>query len=636
MIKLKTILYLSLIWLSAIVMAASFLVETTSARSAWYGRGWDCQPVSAGAGRGNGTRGYFSNGCWVAASPPYSPVLVGGMPRSNDTPAEVISFLKGKMNGNNWQKAAAAFIVHAMLGYNGASASRSVSAAKWSELERRLNGHTITYTSSYSSGGINTMAVRSGSTYDIVAYGDTKTAPALVFKDKNGVTRFVIFTDCANPVGQLGGGLNPDVDNYNLTPEITGTPQIHEGTGGEATISPTVVNSGSTQANGIDWQITDFRVNPDGTVPGADTGTAAPESYYGNTFIDKETGRTNFRVGLHEFNQRTRTIGDFPVGTKVCFALSVRPYSHQAASNVWWYGTPFCVTIAKSPKAQVWGGDLLVGSGSNIWGSVSSRDTTGVNRLFGSWVEYGVLAGGVVEGVASGAGYAGGSTSTSFCDVSLLTFSNAQAGSCSDAEPKGGYTALTLNSNIKARFTTGTANNSATLNPAAMNSGQYTSNRTALTISVPAGAEIPKSKSVIISAPNATVTINRDIRYTNEPLTHAREIPQVVIIARQINIRGNVSQVDAWLVADVINTCSDVPLSQSLTASTCNNRLVVNGPVMTDQLHLRRTFGADVSNPGAPAEIFNLRPDAYLWATNLTASSGRLQNTATKELPPRF
>ncbi|HRQ87073.1 MAG TPA: hypothetical protein PLY16_03100, partial [Candidatus Saccharibacteria bacterium] len=254
----------------------------------------------------------------------------------------------------------------------------------------------------------------------------------------------------------------------------------------------------------------------------------------------------------------------------------------------------------------------------------------------GSWSEYGIYAGGAVTGVASAAGYARGSISNSFCDVSLLTFTNATNDSCNDTHEKGNYTGITNNvSSIKARFSGGTTIASGTINLSSTAKGQHTSTRSTLSITN-SNAEIPKGKYIIISAPNAVVTINNNIRYTSERLVNAGEIPQVVIIARQINISGSVTQLDAWLVADTINTCSDVALADPLSSAQCNQQLVVNGPVIADTIHLRRTHGADGNSPGVAAEVFNLRPDAYLWATHLTTSSGRLHSTASKELPPRF
>jgi hypothetical protein len=154
-------------------------------------------------------------------------------------------------------------------------------------------------------------------------------------------------------------------------------------------------------------------------------------------------------------------------------------------------------------------------------------------------------------------------------------------------------------------------------------------------------AEVPKGKWLIINASGATVTIKDNIQYTDDVLSTAADIPQVIIIADQINIQGNVGRVDAWLVArgthGTINTCSDVPIGNKLTAGVCSNELLVNGPVISEKLYLYRTGGSGgATTAGVAAEKFNLRPDAYLWATEWMASSGRLQTVYSRELPPRF
>ena len=58
---------------------------------------------------------------------------------------------------------------------------------------------------------------------------------------------------------------------------------------------------------------------------------------------------------------------------------------------------------------------------------------------------------------------------------------------------------------------------------------------------------------------------------------------------------------------------------------------------MAKQLWLRRTAGSgtDLAS-GDPAEVFNLRPDAYLWAATRATGSGRVQTMYTTELPPRL
>jgi hypothetical protein len=164
------------------------------------------------------------------------------------------------------------------------------------------------------------------------------------------------------------------------------------------------------------------------------------------------------------------------------------------------------------------------------------------------------------------------------------------------------------------------------------------------TVTLAKSDPIAKGHWVVINAPKATVRITNDITYTNAALSSLTDIPQVVIIADRINIDAGVTRVDAWLIATgtsgTISTCTEVGdpnQAGQLNANKCNLPLIVNGPVMARHLLLFRTAGAGTGvAAGDPSEVFNLRPDAYLWATGLIAGAGRLQTVSTKELPPRF
>ena len=74
-----------------------------------------------------------------------------------------------------------------------------------------------------------------------------------------------------------------------------------------------------------------------------------------------------------------------------------------------------------------------------------------------------------------------------------------------------------------------------------------------------------------------------------------------------------------------------------MTVNTCATKLTVNGPVMTNNLYLWRSAGAGTGTDSAnPAEVFNLRPDAYLWGLNEASKTSQLKTTYERELPPRF
>jgi hypothetical protein len=158
------------------------------------------------------------------------------------------------------------------------------------------------------------------------------------------------------------------------------------------------------------------------------------------------------------------------------------------------------------------------------------------------------------------------------------------------------------------------------------------------------GSAISAGRWIVINAKDTDITITNNINYTTASLSSIADIPQVVIIARNIIIADNVTNVDAWLVAvgsgadGRINTCGagSVNETTAVNATVCNNKLTVNGPIVANHLLMRRTSGADSGNPGQPAEVFNLRADSYIWASSYSPGTGRLPTVVTTELPPRF
>lgn len=154
---------------------------------------------------------------------------------------------------------------------------------------------------------------------------------------------------------------------------------------------------------------------------------------------------------------------------------------------------------------------------------------------------------------------------------------------------------------------------------------------------------VASGRSVVIYAPTRTVTITNDILYGGGPYSSRDQIPQLVIVARDIRIQQNVETVNAWLLAEgYVDTCSDVgvagvlPTAGVLSGSVCDKRLTVNGPVATSRLVLKRTAGAGAGSEAEAAEVFNLRADAYLWRYQSAANSNQVRVISVKELPPRF
>lgn len=253
---------------------------------------------------------------------------------------------------------------------------------------------------------------------------------------------------------------------------------------------------------------------------------------------------------------------------------------------------------------------------------------------YSSWGEYSVLApgtGGVstVQAVASGSGLANGYTSSAQSAWSKLTFANTPLYGNYASPTNTGVIPNIKNYLMRADLNLGSAKRQIVKGDVTISNGAGSMSPASLTS---AGG------GIVIS--NGTVTIADNITYGGG--SDENTMPQVVIVAPRINIQGNVTQVDAWLIAanetntGTINTCSDVAPTAALSTTICDKPLHVNGAVTANTVWLRRTAGSTTANPKEPAETLNLRGDAYIWAHNLSVKNGRWTTRTVTELPPRY
>ena len=138
---------------------------------------------------------------------------------------------------------------------------------------------------------------------------------------------------------------------------------------------------------------------------------------------------------------------------------------------------------------------------------------------------------------------------------------------------------------------------------------------------------------------NGDVTIDGDIKYSDN-YSSVDDIPSLVIIATgNILVNDNVKQLDGLFVArGTFNTCGNAP-GGNLSVNTCNNQLIINGSVTAGSLTLLRTYGADGNNDTVrktPAEIFNFNPEMYLKSALNGSSASTLRTVDEKDLPPRY
>lgn len=612
-------------------------------------------------------RGYFTDGLDMWGTNVLPPIrnnqaLPEGMIDSADS---LINLLQGYYNsGNRQERTSAAFIYNTMLDKNAPGIGINVTPQDWDNLRASLRGlDQAGEISWYGKGGIDTpynVSANKNSYYQTTNQDDAyylapKNESGIEIRDYNGNVIYKILRRCANPIGAPGKGGVPGPRHYSLTPRVDSVTPTQVEPGSLMNVTTSVDNTGQRSSDATQWEITQIDVNPGKQAPHENnagpsplapcqSGGGAPAGDYfkdGNsTCKNVAKGNGIFAVGSPSPSLQPSAlginIGDLPVGTRVCFALSVQPLSDT--DGRWNHSLPVCTVVGKKPTVQIWGNDLAVRG--NVETSTTVKSVGGSTQVFGSWVEYGVFAVGTVNRFASGSGL-NGQTNNNQSAWSKLTFANIN----SAGAPAYGKWASAANfppmANVASYFAAlpgaqALGAPSVDLgNPAisfATGSPPVVQNTGNITIT---GGNIPAGRSVVIRS-SGTVTITGAITYTNATLTSILQIPQVVIIAQNINIQDSVPQIDAWLVANnTINTCYN--FTGNLTSNKCNVPLEVNGPVVTGHLLLNRTAGSNTgAGSGDPAERFDLRPDAFLWARLESVGNGKAQTVYTTELPPRF
>ncbi len=451
----------------------------------------------------------------------------------------------------------------------------------------------------------------------------------------------------------------------------------------------------------IEWRITQLEypatlkdpANKDGGFSSAD----ACGFFTGSTRCTELHSGTESNGYLRNETKTYNTSGQHAAdsSTKVCFAVSVRRNAsdgHPQSSNPsgWRHSAIRCLTYGKQPKVSIYGGDVQTGrsfdgtgnANAKIRGSITSLDFNGSSAIFGSYSEYGLFsrASGGITGMASRAGLNKEihQDDASQAKWSYLSFNRRPGVGGGMATPSyGGYSygsnqlpdISTAFSSASAPAVSGDISVESLRDRAGSPGGTVTASGN-LKIT---GGTLSKGRWVVINAQNSNIVISGNITYEDTGLTSAADIPQLVIIGRNITINSDVDRVDAWLIAKpgqlnnvstggAISTCDQNGTAPALAAipsenvykldaryqlsdKLCDKQLTINGPIIAKQLFLRRTHGSfnpsgpgDWEAPGVPAEIINFRPDAYLWAQRYvnTRNAGQYRTAQLKEIPPRY
>ncbi len=268
--------------------------------------------------------------------------------------------------------------------------------------------------------------------------------------------------------------------------------------------------------------------------------------------------------------------------------------------------------------------------------------TNDLRKLYGSWSEFLAVIGGKMseeKGIASGSTLAKGSLETKLCSDPLdltnspLTISNV---GCNLGE-SGVATSSAYRKRLDTYLKSLTG---AAVAPSLPQMG------------IIIGNDIRVSETRVYHATD-DLTIDKNIVVVERPYPNIYELPQAIIfVDGDVKIKSNVERIDAWIIATgKINTCSDYVNRETAGLArlwngvlynpdtVCSKRLTFNGPVLAGQMLLNRSAGSDarIGERQDPAEVFNLRADAYLWGY---AQAGRYSSsyseTYVREIAPRY
>ena len=379
-------------------------------------------------------------------------------------------------------------------------------------------------------------------------------------------------------------------------------------------------------------------------------------------------------------------LSDLPVGTKLCAAIAAYPSdSHNSevtgdnlddytidSSNQDGALVPSgqrtkisvkCRTIAKRQNMSVEGNGILT------TGSVLSSNILYGGKTFTSWSEYQITSGAssnAASGAATGynpdknlTGMDKNKTYFTKDDYSIAADSYLfpqSLGSMTKTEiPSAGEEAniawnhaLNLKKDIKNNYGGGdscTAPAGADYNLRCFISAEEDVNSAMV-------AGLAGKPTAVIRNPYGTLRITENI-------AKPAGTKQLILIAKNIIINNNVSEINAWLIVDggEFNTCADHHIDDpadngnNRLLTECNDWLYIKGPVIVDSagspLELPRTFGGGsklqnnryvIDEPSfvQRAEIFDFDPDMVRWAYEESTKDPQLSTTYVETLAPKL
>ena len=396
---------------------------------------------------------------------------------------------------------------------------------------------------------------------------------------------------------------------------------------------------------------------------------------------------------------------DYAVGTKICAAIAAYPSdshntgdgsdittSNQDAAFETYSGTlktaykVSCRTVAKHQTMSVEGNGIVSTE------DIKSSETHYKDRIFKSWSEYQVLAGGSSPGgssqpVSSGAvtAYALGNPATSrnerkgsadqysvkndllLYPQSLGNYGRKNPRSDDEAKVNWSYSERLIDT-IKSKYGV-SKNGVCEKDSSSKNALRCVGDNYHLNNSDVSDVSLNDKDTITVRSLGSIVIA--------ENLTIPSNSKRLIIIAKNIYIDRSVTEINAWLIVDgagesgagKFNTCAgdqdgeykvytiDDPkyYGNWHILQNCNAPLYINGPVIvnsTDKLNaiqLPRTYGGgsrldtngetitrDEQSYVERAEIFNYDPSVVEWAYNESKKEPQIVTTYTETLAPRL
>ncbi len=655
--RLLVFLVAALVAVSALGVALPSLAQNAAA-----GTVGTCKPPPIMFGR-NEWCGYFSN-----TYEDFGPnVRAAGVPASVNTAQAFITMIEGDYKSGNRQRITeGAFVIRIVIGAPlpapplSTGAARTVTAAQILDFEGRVksyanasengsqsfgqNGHIDWFHSDYMHcGDYNSIyqVNRNDIAPFIISPGNTTggcgSATArydhIEFFDKSGNLLWKARRLCLNPMGTIKPLSKPAaVPSYNVTPSITisqnGGPlpnSSYVDAGSSITFGYSVSNSTPSTATGI---ACNMYAN---IFPGFHTIPSPADSSGGTPVGPACTG--TFSPGTT--NLGNETVNNVPANSSVCRSLYVNPSKPSGGP----LGYEACVYVTARPYFRVYGGDLSAGNpqpgscGSAIKAGIVGWNTEAAGGYGGAGVQYAALALDKIYDVATNLGNASSAVSA----PSGLAFANTATSA--PGSFGGNFGASPVLPCMPDYYGTPSGTGLPASHPLASLNGPYVA-----TGPVTFGNDTLAAGQKTIIYVNGDVVINGNITYLSNWTVN--KIPLLEVIAKgNIYIDGGVKQLDGTYIAQggTIYTCAagttPVAPSSSSFFSSCNNRLVVNGAFIAQQVQLLRTNGSlggsSATEPNTStniSETFNYGP--AFWIPQPTLGPTSTDYDSITSLPP--